>query len=206
MSTIPETKEVSATIPNPEQASTNFFWTYESGNQIFNLQTTIRGILTYPQVQGHIRSAMEAMAHVQELGGIAKQVGGGASASTAPAATIPTATPLKEIPGYVAPGETAPAAPDAPIVPHDAVNQFDTELLNCEIKLDGNGEPKQFFKIKGGMYKKYGITVWPEVLTAAGIPIGKLVAQDYNLVGYRADFVLNDKGKPSKVVKLEKVA
>lgn len=205
MSTIPETKAI--VIENPEQASSNFFWTYDANGQIFSLQTTVRGILTYPQVQAHIKSAMEAMAHVQELGGVAKQVGGsikqvGDSAST-PAATVPTATPLNEIPGYVAPGE---AAPDAPIKPHDAVNQFDAELLNCEIKLDGNGEPKQFFKIKGGMYKKYGITVWPEVLTAAGIPIGKLVAQDYNLNGYRADFVLNDKGKPSKVVKLERVA
>jgi hypothetical protein len=204
MSAIPETKAV--VIENPEQASSNFFWTYESGNQIFNLQTTIRGILTYPQIQGHVKSAMEAMAHVQELGGIAKQVGGGASASTAPAATIPAATPLNEIPGYTAPGEIAPATPAAPIVPHDAANQFDTELLVCEIKLDGNGEPKQFFKIKGGMYKKFGITIWPEVLIAAGIPVAKLVAQDYNLPGYRATFVLNDKGKPSKVTILEKVA
>jgi len=204
MSTIPETKPV--TIENPEQMSTNFFWTFESDNQTFNLQTTIRGILTYPQIQGHVKSAMEAMAHVQELGGIAKQVGGGANTSSTPAATIPAPTPLNEIPGYVAPGEISPVVQVAPIVPHDAVNQFDTETLVCEVKLDDKGDPKQFFKVKGGMYKKFGITIWPEVLTAAGIPVGKLVAQDYKLPGYRAEFVLNDRGKPSKVVKLEKVA
>jgi hypothetical protein len=201
MSTIPETKPV--TIENPEQMSTNFFWTFESGNQIFNLQTTIRGILTYPQIQGHVKSAMEAMAHVQELGGIAKQVGGGSSAPSAPAATIPSPTPLNEIPGYVAPGEQSH---EIPTTQQEGVNQFDTETLVCEIKLDDKGDPKQFFKVKGGMYKKFGITIWPEVLTAAGIPVGKLVAQDYKLPGYRAEFVLNDKGKPSKIVKLEKVA
>jgi hypothetical protein len=146
------------------------------------------------------------MAHVQELGGIAKQVGGGASSPSAPAATIPPVTPLNEIPGYTAPGEIAPATPAAPIVPHDAVNQFDTDLLVCEIKLDGNGEPKQFFKIKGGMYRQYGVTVWPEVLTAAAVNYAKLGAGDWKLPGLRATFVLNDKGKPSKVVKLEKVA
>jgi hypothetical protein len=154
---------------------------------------------------------MEAMAHVQELGGIAKQVGSGAkerfyNTPSEPAAEIPATTPLNEIPGYTAPGETAPATPAAPIVPHDAVNQFDTELLVCEIKLDSNGNPKQSFKIKGGMYKSFGVTVWPEVLVAAGVNYVNLGAGDWKLPGLRATFILNDKGKPSKVVKLEKVA
>lgn len=48
---------------------------------------------------------------------------------------------------------------------------------------------------------KYGITVWPEVLKAAGLNVemGQPVP---NISGWRVDYVLNEKGYPQKVTRL----
>ena len=199
MSTIPETKVV---IEDPEQASTNFFWTFESGNQIFNLQTTIRGILTYPQVQGHIKSAMEAMAHVQELGGFAKQVGGGYSkaADNAPIASASTLPMM----GAPTEGTSEPTQPTAPAAPkNDGPLSFLTEKLSVSMT-DG----KKYFKIKGEQYKKFGVTVWPEVLKEIGVNPDAAESKEYDFKGWRAFYTLKDDGSghPAKIVKLEAVA
>jgi hypothetical protein len=186
-------------IENPDQASTNFFWTYDANGQVFNMQTTVRGVLTFEQVQAHIKTAMEAIAHVQELGGIAKQVGRNAVAEEAgKAATIPTVPSMDDINAAL---EGTAAAAAGTTTANTNPLTFETEHLVCEIRND-----KQYFKIKGGMFRAYGVTVWPEVLTQAGIPVAKLEGKEYSIPGYVAEYVLNDKGKPSKVVKLEKVA
>ena len=59
------------------------------------------------------------------------------------------------------------------------------------------------WKVKGGKYTEYGVTIWPEVLEAAG-----LAEQDplqvISLVGYTAYYELNENGNPKKVVNLAK--
>ena len=41
---------------------------------------------------------------------------------------------------------------------------------------------KTYYKVKGGKYAKFGVTVWPEVLTEAGFDLAGLVAgQNYSL-------------------------
>lgn len=57
-----------------EHASTNFYWAYGK-EQVFNLQTTIRGIMTPEQVEAHLASAIAAMKAVVQHGGRTKQVG-----------------------------------------------------------------------------------------------------------------------------------
>jgi hypothetical protein len=58
----------------PEHASTNFFWTYGTEER-FNIQTTVRGILSEDEIAAHVSSAIAAMKRVTEIGGHAKQVG-----------------------------------------------------------------------------------------------------------------------------------
>ena len=64
---------------------------------------------------------------------------------------------------------------------------------------------KTYWKVKGGPYAKFGVTIWPETLAKAGINPEELDPGDeYPLYGYVAHFQLNDEGKPQKVVALVK--
>jgi hypothetical protein len=188
MTTIPE----SSKIDNPEQASTNFYWTWDTNGQIFSLQTTVRGVLTFEQVQAHIKTAMEAVAHVQSLGGIASRKGGGAEQPVS----------KEPLPMVIPPAGTGDIAPkEQPAQPASDDLSFVTEAISVSV----NNE-KKFFKVKGGKYSKFGVTVWPEVLHAVGMNVENAEAKEYPFPGYKATFVMNDKGKPSKVITLEKVA
>lgn len=183
--TIPEKTVV---IDNPEQASTNFYWTWDTEGQVFNLQTTVRGVLTYEQVQAHIKTAMETMAHVQQLGGVAKQVGKGADTSKV------TTTITAELPMIGgAPGETETVETEV-----DAI-VFATEKLSVT-----ESEKGKYFKVKGGKYSKFGVTVWPEVLTKVGIDPNKAEVKEYPFVGWQAVCTVKD-GNPHKVIELRKV-
>ena len=201
------------TIDNPEQASTNFYWTYDTVNGAFNLQTTIRGILTLEQIQAHIKSALEATAHVVSLGGLAKQVG----KSETPGAKLPEPTPVDKImtemantsmPWNPQEGVTVtepvlvPVAPVVPSAPAQNTTEFMTVKLICTITNN-----KKYYKVTGGNWTKYGVTVWDEVLVGAGIPVGKLEGnpEGYNLNGYKATCLMKPDGKPEKIIKLEKV-
>lgn len=197
------------TIDNPEQASTNFYWTYSSTAGDFNLQTTIRGILTLEQVQAHIKSALEATAHVVSLGGLAKQVG----RSETPGAKLPEPTPVDKIitemantpmPWNPEQGVTVTEPVLVPVVTTPVnTTEFMTVKLICTITNN-----KKYFKVTGGNWVKYGVTVWDEVLVAAGIPVGKLEGNPdgYDFKGYKATCLMKPDGKPEKIIKLEKVA
>ena len=63
---------------------------------------------------------------------------------------------------------------------------------------------KTYWKVKGGQFTKFGVTVWPEVLKDAGLATDLDPMQVYSLQGYKAFYVTKDEGKPDKVVKLEK--
>jgi hypothetical protein len=183
-----KTSTVNVTIDNPEQASTNFYWTYETQSQVFNLQTTIRGILSFDQIQAHIKSALEATAHIHSLGGQAKQVGRNAYETPAPLPE-PIVTEMVNKP-----------AEEKGVVKTQS-DIYDTEKLLVTIT---NG--KKYYRVKGGMWMKYGVTIWDEVLVKAGIPTGKLEGKEYDLKGYKATFIRKADGKPDKVTILEKVA
>jgi hypothetical protein len=69
---------------------------------------------------------------------------------------------------------------------------------------------KIYWKIRGGPFSKFGVTVWPEVLQSAGIEPSTLdPMQEYKLNGYNAMYqtVIKDgKENPEKVVALQRVA
>lgn len=73
-------------------------------------------------------------------------------------------------------------------------------------KLVGNvSEGKISWKVKGGKFSKFGVTIWPEVLEASGLYPDQLdPMQQYNLAGYTAYFVNTEEGKPQKVTRLVK--
>lgn len=198
------TESKPVTIDNPEMASTNFYWTYETEKQVFNLQTTIRGTLTFEQIQAHIASALAATAHVCMLGGNAKQVGRSSDVPSSPlpvTATPPMTPPIPEEPPLPSEPvyEPIPQAPQTPKAPEEF--SFTTVKLYCTLT-DG----KMYFKVAGGQYVKYGVTVWPEVLDGVGIKWGELQAKPYDFPGYKAVYVKNAKGSPQKVIRLEKIA
>ena len=59
---------------SPDNASTNFYWTY-GVDERFNIQTTIRGIVSDAQIAAHVESAKRAMKYIVGQGGHAKPVG-----------------------------------------------------------------------------------------------------------------------------------
>lgn len=65
-------------------------------------------------------------------------------------------------------------------------------------------EGKTYWKVKGHPFMKYGVTVWPEVLTETGFNIDQLTDNVYNLSGYTVQYVEKEPGKPNKVIKLVK--
>lgn len=75
---------------------------------------------------------------------------------------------------------------------------FRVDLLEGQVQ---NG--KASWKAKGGKFTQYGVTVYPEVLKAAGLTI----ADGHNFAAngeWIATYVLGDKGKPYKVIELTK--
>lgn len=62
------------------------------------------------------------------------------------------------------------------------------------------------WKIKGGKFTEYGVTIWPEILEAAGIMPEELdTNKTYPLNGYTAYYEeITEKGYPKKVSRLAK--
>lgn len=204
-------KPVDAKMDDPEQASTNFYWTRETTLGVFNFQTTIRGILTPEQIQAHLASAMSAAQGIMEYNGLAKDLQNKYSAPATklpetPSTPLPSATapenfpqPSNSLPTDVLPPTAPTPSEQAKEAPKEET--FPTEKLAVTISNN-----KKYFKVKGGPWAKYGVTVWDEVLVRAGIPVQKLDAKEYDLPGYIATFIRKADGKPDKVIKLEKVA
>jgi hypothetical protein len=126
----------------------------------------------------------------------------------APADFKPAAAPLPATTSQPAPA-VAPAAPA--IVPAPATQ---ANLLEYDaVKLMGSMyKGKPYWKVLGGQYSKFGVTVWPEVLEAAGIAMSTLDVSNengYSLAGFKARYQMgpNEKGemKPDKVYELVRV-
>lgn len=93
-----------------------------------------------------------------------------------------------------------PVVPTAPPVAGQQSGEltFPAKILSCETK-DG----KPYWKVKGGKFLQHGVRVWPEVLEAAGLNPLQLDPQiAYDLEGYTATYITNDRGQAQKVVKL----
>ncbi len=75
---------------------------------------------------------------------------------------------------------------------------FDAEYMDATV----TAGKKPLWKVKGGKFMEWGVTIWPEVLEAAGLG-EQDTSQLISLVGYTAycnEF--NDKGNPKKVARL----
>lgn len=95
-------------------------------------------------------------------------------------------------------GATTSEPKNAPISGIPANDGFyDAETISVSVN-DG----KTSFRIKGGIFKQYGVICWPETLAAAGFDPDH---PPKDLSGYKAYYINNENGKPKKVVALVKV-
>jgi len=79
------------------------------------------------------------------------------------------------------------------------------DTFDAEELVGSMNKGNTYWKVKGGKFSKYGVTIWPEVLAEAGFNVDALdPAQVYSLDGYEAMYITKEDGKPDKVVKLEK--
>lgn len=60
---------------------------------------------------------------------------------------------------------------------------------------------KRVAKVFGGQWQKFGVTVWPEVLEAAGLPIDDLEDGTNEIEGQASALMVN--GKPKKITRLK---
>ncbi len=88
-------------------------------------------------------------------------------------------------------GAVAPGA-------EETVISFDAEQMVANV-LEG----KVYWKIRGAHYRKFGVTIWPEVLEESGFVAEEMDTHKiYDMAGWVAHCELNDEGQPRKVVKL----
>lgn len=128
-----------------------------------------------------------------------------------PVGQQPQPTPADYAPPVVAPAALAPMPP-APATQATFEPGSKANLLEFDaVSLDGSmNKGKTYWKVKGGQFSKYGVTVWPEVLEAAGFDIAHLDPNvTYDLHGFKARYQMgpNDQGvmKPEKVYELARV-
>lgn len=171
--------------PTAEETSTNFYWTCGE-KEVFNLQTTVRGHLSPAQIKMHLASVKAALTATVELGGHAKAVGRAPEAS-APAPITTTTTTAQP---------TATATP----APVQASNGHGDQYFDAEALAGSITDGKAYWKVKGGRFTQWGVTIWPETISAAGLEVknGEL----YTLKGWRAYYSTKSDGKPEKVTRL----
>lgn len=93
-------------------------------------------------------------------------------------------------------GAVAPGRADTSMV-------FEATKMMASVQPDpSTDEVKTYWKVKGDSYRKYGVTIWPEVLEEAGFVISEMeVTRAYDLAGWTAHCEVVD-GQPKKVTKL----
>jgi hypothetical protein len=184
-------------IENIEQASSNFYWSYDTINGSFNFQTTIRGILTLDQIKAHIKSVLEANAHIISLMGTARQ---GTKNEAPIQPTLPMVAPIETV---VVDATQVPLAKEEPKKTTVVTGTtFNTTKLQC---WDDKG--KKGFRVLGEYpFQAFGVRIWDDVLVTQPFDLKAMEkGKDYPLIGYRATITVNEKGW-KKISKLEKVA
>lgn len=86
-------------------------------------------------------------------------------------------------------------------------NEFKAGLLTFEVHTSKTtGERVAYYKVeapKGAKFPKFPVTVWPEVLEAAGIVVNEIdPVKGMELTGWTAVYEKNEKGFPGKVIEL----
>jgi hypothetical protein len=93
----------------------------------------------------------------------------------------------------------ATAVPLAAPADSEVMDSFSAETLVANVN-----EGKAYWKVQGGPFTKFGVTIWPEVLNEAGFDCDQLDStQTYSLAGHTATYTKVD-GKPKKVTLLTK--
>ena len=90
---------------------------------------------------------------------------------------------------------------ESPPPPTTPLEDLFFDAVSMAATVESGKEPR--WKVKGGKYMEWGVTIWPEVLEAAGMK-DLDPSQVYNLEGYTAYYEPNEKGNPKKVVNLAK--
>lgn len=94
----------------------------------------------------------------------------------------------------------APPAFTAPVTDTNEQLSFKADEL---VGSTNNG--KIYWRVKGNPFTQYGVVIWGEILDEAGFNSEALDPQQtYDLTGYTATYVRNEKGNPKKVVRLIK--
>jgi len=95
-------------------------------------------------------------------------------------------------------GAPPPTTPAQVVADTAETETFAASSLVCSIN-DG----KTYYKVQGGPFTKFGVTVWPETI-ATVLDLDQLdPTQTYDLTGYTATYLRVD-GKPKKVTALIK--
>lgn len=94
-----------------------------------------------------------------------------------------------------------PVAGSATVPPVGGELSFEAASLEGERK-----KGKDYWKVKGGKFQRHGVTIWPEVLQAAGFQAEAMTTDEvYSLAGYTAFYAMNEEGtNPQKVTRLVK--
>lgn len=96
--------------------------------------------------------------------------------------------------------EFVPPSPASNQLPNTNGQQQSFIAQNLSTTFD---EGKQYFKVRGAQFSKFGVAIYPEMLQAAGIePDSVDPREPLDLAGWTAFYVLNENGKPRKVTKL----
>lgn len=143
----------------------------------------LRGYVNGVEAQLTIRgqTASDFLVNVQAVSGLMQPTSGHQAPPQAAPPTTPPAVPTQP--------QQAGALTFAATV---LVGSYDAERA------------KTFWRVKGGKFTKHGVTVWPEVLEAAGFATD-MGAQVYALDGWHAEYVLREDGKtPDKITRLLK--
>ena len=107
------------------------------------------------------------------------------------------ASPTTTAPSTV--GDAPPKAP-AEVTASETQSQ---DTFQAEQLVGSINDGKVYWKVQGGPFVKFGVTIWPEVLADAGFDVDQLdPTQTYSLEGYKATY-LKEGTKPKKVTTLQ---
>src|SRR3990167_3158712 len=196
---------------NPEELSTNFYWTF-GREEVFNVQTTVRGNPTPYEILAHLDAVQIAQTHVVHRGGHAKPVGAQAVHSAVTPTAIPTTAPVQ---AAVETGKAVPAPAPAPAQAAQPTNgkqmmEVNAVRVECLPKPDVKAELKFFDADPSHKYAViYGTKTatawaalfgWAEInfkaaATFQAYPDGRPL---HIIIGYTLSEKLNTKGNPYK--------
>jgi len=96
---------------------------------------------------------------------------------------------------------SSPVAP--PMAASDDPREQETLTFPAQTLVATVNKGKAYWKVQGGKFTKFGVTIWPETLKSAGFSKDKLdPMKTYDLTGFTATYVTKDDGKPEKVISL----